>query len=150
MAQTKTKKAPTPKGAKKRPAIAARAEKPLERTAKLSQDVLESLESGSRAALEAVRKFVDSVEQMLPMHEDGGSRRQQIVDSAMEMADSLVHTQYEFIRKVTDSAGKSLGASNGAKKAAAKPTAKSAAKPTAKPAAKPATRRPSKATSKKK
>jgi hypothetical protein len=141
MAQTKTKKAPTPKGAKKRPAIATRVEKPLERTAKLSQDVLESLESGSRAALEAVRKFVDSVEQLLPTNEDGGSRRQQIVDSAMEMADSLVHTQYDFIRKVTDSAGKSLGASNGGKKAAAKPTAKAAAKPTTRRAPKPASKK---------
>jgi hypothetical protein len=30
------------------------------------------------------------------------------VDSALEMADRLVHAQYDFIHKVIDSAGKSL------------------------------------------
>jgi hypothetical protein len=42
-----------------------------------------------------------------------GARR--VVDSAMEMADRLVHTQYDFIRKVIDSAGKSLNRSDGSK-----------------------------------
>ena len=33
----------------------------------------------------------------------------------MEMADRLIHTQYDFIRKVIDSAGKSLQSTNGKK-----------------------------------
>ena len=45
----------------------------------------------------------------------GAYRRQEVIDSAMEMADRLVHTQYEFIRNVIDSAAKSLSRSDGSK-----------------------------------
>jgi len=38
----------------------------VDRTSELSDDVLKSLESGSRAAIEAVRKFVDVVDEALP------------------------------------------------------------------------------------
>ncbi len=77
--------------------------------------MLESVEKGQRAAIDAVRKFVDTVDQALPAHSQGPSKRQEIVDSAMEMADRLVHTQYGFIRKVIDSAGKSLRSTDGEK-----------------------------------
>lgn len=87
----------------------------VDRTTELSEDVLKSVESGQRAAIEAVRNFVDTVDQALPAHGEGPSRRQEVVDSAMEMADRLVHTQYDFIRKVVDSAGKSLSGSKPAK-----------------------------------
>ena len=43
-----------------------------------------------------------------------------ITESGLEMADRLVHTQYDFLRKVIDSAGKSLSGRNGAKPSAAK------------------------------
>jgi hypothetical protein len=69
--------------------------------------VLKSLESGRRAAIEAVRKFVDTVDQTLPPHGETPSRRQEVIDSAMEMADRLVHVQYDFLRKVVANAGKS-------------------------------------------
>jgi hypothetical protein len=69
--------------------------------------VLDSVEAGQRAAIEAVRRFVDTVDQALPAHGEGPSRRQEIVGSALEMADRLVHTQYDFTRKVIESAGKS-------------------------------------------
>lgn len=117
MAQTATKRSP----AKKAPAtrkLAATATRPasaIDRTTKLSDEVLESVEKGQRAAIDAVRKFVDTVDEALPAHGEGPSKRQEIVDSAMEMADRLVHTQYDFIRKVMDSAGKSLSRSDGAK-----------------------------------
>jgi hypothetical protein len=78
----------------------------------LSEEVLQSVEDGQRAAIEAVQKFVDSVDRVLPAlpHDEGPSRRQEIIDSALEMSDRLVHTQYDFMRKVVDSAGKSLSA----------------------------------------
>ena len=41
------------------------------------------------------------------------TRRQEIVDSALEMADRVVHAQYDFIHKVIGSAGKSLTKSDG-------------------------------------
>jgi hypothetical protein len=80
----------------------------------MSEEVLESVEKGQRAAIEAVRKFIDTVDQALPAHE-GPSKRQEVVDSAMEMAERLVHTQYDFIRKVIDSAVKPLGKSHDGK-----------------------------------
>jgi hypothetical protein len=85
---------------------------PLDRTTKLSEDVLRSVEAGQRAAIDAVRTFVDTVDRALPSRGEGPSKRQEILDSALEMADRLVHTQYDFIRKVIDSASKTLGGSD--------------------------------------
>jgi hypothetical protein len=79
------------------------------RTADLSDEVLKSLESGQRAAIDAVRKFVDTVDEKLPALGERPSRRQDVIDAAMEMADRLVHTQYDFVRNVVQSAGKALG-----------------------------------------
>ena len=96
--------------ARERTAAAPRRATAVDKTTELSDEVLGSLEKGQRAAIEAVRKFVDTVDQALPAlaHGEGPSRRQEIVDSALEMADRLVHAQYDFIHKVIDSAGKSL------------------------------------------
>lgn len=80
----------------------------VDRTTALSDEVLKSLESGQRAAIDAVRKFVDTVDEKLPALGARPSRRQEIVDAAMEMADRLVHTQYDFLRNVVQSAGKAL------------------------------------------
>jgi hypothetical protein len=44
------------------------------------------------------------------------SKRQTVVDAAMKMADRLVHTQYDFLRRVVDDAGRSLTKSDGDKK----------------------------------
>ena len=88
------------------------ADKPTE----LSEQVLESVKTGQQAALEAVRKFVDTVDQTLPSLGEAPSRRQQVIDSGLEMAESLVQAQYDFLRNVVSSAGKSLGASPPAEK----------------------------------
>ena len=79
----------------------------VDRTAELSDQVLKSLESGQRAAIEAVHKFIDTVDNALPALEHP-SRRQEVIDAAMDMADRLVHTQYDFIRDVVQNAGKAL------------------------------------------
>jgi hypothetical protein len=82
----------------------------------LSEQMLESVEKGQRAAIEAVRKFVDTVDEKLPaLGDEHPSMRQELVDAALDMADRLVHTQYDFLREVVQSAGKSLGASDRAK-----------------------------------
>jgi hypothetical protein len=135
MAETKTKRSPAAKttatrrrspaaktttrrrgpAAKKaattrRSATASSPKTAVKRTTQLSDEIARSVEDGQRAAIEAVRKFVDTVDGALPAlpHGEGPSRRQEIVDSALEMADRLVRTQYDFLRKVVDSAGKSL------------------------------------------
>jgi len=78
------------------------------RAEKLSEDVFGEVEAGQRAAIQAVKKFVDTVDRTLPHETEGPSNRQTVVDAAMEMADKLVHVQYDFLRKVVRSAGKSL------------------------------------------
>jgi len=87
----------------------------VDRTTELSDEVLKSLESGQRAAIDAVRKFVDTVDKNLPALGERPSKRQEIVDAAMEMADRLVHTQYDFLRNVVQSAGKALSGSDDGK-----------------------------------
>ena len=78
----------------------------LPRAAELSDEVLESVKSGQQAAIEAVRKFVDKVDEALP--EAVHPLRKTIVDSALELADQLVTTQYEFLRSIVRSADRAL------------------------------------------
>ena len=107
-AKTKPRAKTKPGARQKRPAGGRGA---LDRTTQLSKDVLVAVEEGQRAAIAAVESFVDSVDKVLPAmpHDEGPSRRQVILDSALEMADRLVRAQYEFIRKVVEDAGGSLG-----------------------------------------
>lgn len=86
-----------------------------DRPTELSEEVLEEVKAGQQAAIEAVRKFVASVDKTLEEEGEGPSQRDDIVDSALAMADRLVETQYDFLRKVVRSAGESLGASSGDK-----------------------------------
>ena len=109
-AAEKRKAAPkkvTPKKAK-----AAKAERsPVERTTELSERVLEQVKHSQEDAIEAVRRFMESVDKALPARGDKPSRRQDVVDSALEMSEKLVQTQYDFLRNVVHSAGDTLGAS---------------------------------------
>jgi len=99
---------PRAAGAARKPRATSDAGKTVERTTELSEDVLKSLEDGARSAIEAVRKFAETVDRALPPRGTGPSRREEVTDSALEMAQRLVHTQSDFLRKVVDSAGKSL------------------------------------------
>lgn len=87
---------------------AARRKTAVDRTADLSDDVLKSVESGQRAAIEAVRKFVDTVDEAIPAIGNRSSGRETVIDAALEMADKLVGTQYDFLRSVVRSAETSL------------------------------------------
>ena len=87
----------------------------VDRTADLSQEVFTSMEAGQRAALAAVRSFVDTVDEALPAMGDRPSRREAVIDAALDMADKLVTTQYDFLRSVVRSADRSLHLPDGAK-----------------------------------
>ena len=115
MPETKSqRRAPAGKApaARKRPAVESKKREQasaVDRTTELSEEVLKSVESGQRAAIDAVRKFVDTVDEKLPsLGDEHPSRRQEIIDAALELADRLIRTQYEFLRKVVDSTGKAL------------------------------------------
>ncbi len=117
MAETTTKRSPVVKtpATHRRGGTEARRVRVVDRTTDLSDELLKSVEAGERAVIEAVRKFVDTVERTRPHSDKGPSRRHEVFDSAMEMVDRLVHTQYDFLRKVIDSAAKSLSSRDDAK-----------------------------------
>ena len=79
-------------------------ETPQPRWAELSDDVLESVESGRKQALEAVRKFVDQISPVLPEQ----SRRKTVVDAALDLAEELSASRIEFFRNVVQSAGQAV------------------------------------------
>lgn len=65
-----------------------------ERAVAMSDEVVKSVEAGQRNTIEAVRTFVGAVEESLPGHgDDHPSRRETIVNAALDMADDLVKTQ---------------------------------------------------------
>lgn len=72
--------------------------------AELSDDVLESVETGRKGAIEAVRKFADEVTPVLADQ----SRRRTVIDAALDMAEELLTARIEFPRSVVRSAGQTL------------------------------------------
>ncbi len=111
---TKPAKKATPRKPAAKRAAPAPEKNATDRTAELSEEVLKSVEAGQRAAIDAVRKFVDTVDEAIPAIGDRPSRRETVIDAALEMADKLVTTQYDFLRSVVHSADRTL--SGGAKK----------------------------------
>jgi N-acetylglucosamine kinase-like BadF-type ATPase len=113
---TKAKAAATPTRKPAAKSRTAQAKTAVDTGADLSDEVLKAVESGQRAAIEAVRKFVETVDEALPAIGDRPSRRETVIDGALEMADKLVSTQYDFLRSVVQSADRSLGKPGAAKK----------------------------------
>jgi hypothetical protein len=99
-----------------------------EKSVQLSEEVLEGAKDGQEAAIGAVRGFVDSVDRALA-GSASPSQVQEVVDSALEMADRLVETNYEFLKGVVKSAGEAAGAAPGGsgKPAAGRATGRKAA-----------------------
>jgi hypothetical protein len=95
---------------------AAKLKSAAAKTADLSADVFTSVEAGQRTALAAVRTFVDTVDEALPALGAHSSRRESVIDAALDMADKLVTSQYNFLRHVVRSADRSLGLSDTKKK----------------------------------
>jgi hypothetical protein len=78
------------------------AETVVERAADLSDEVMKSVEAGQRAAIDAVRKFFDGVDEAI--RGEGASRRQNVIDAALDMAEQIVSMQSGFVRSVARSA----------------------------------------------
>ena len=73
----------------------------------LSDEVLDSIQAGQRTVMDAVRKFVDTLDEVTPNIVDESARKK-VLDAALDMVDQLVTTQLEFLRKVIGSAGEAL------------------------------------------
>jgi hypothetical protein len=92
----------------------------VDRTARLSDELLKSFESSERAAIEAVGQFVITIEEALPTEVRGTTDvAKTITKSGLEMADQLVHTGNGLLRHVVDSAATWLSRHDGAKPVAA-------------------------------
>ena len=92
----------------------------VDRTAKLSDELLKSLESSERAAIEAVGQFLITLEEAVPTEVTGTADvAKKITKSGLEMVDHLVHTEYGLLRHVVDSAATWLSRHDGARPVAA-------------------------------
>ena len=78
-----------------------------ERVADLSEEVLESVGDSQKTAIEAVRKFVDTLDETTPNLVDAELRKK-ILDAALDLAEQLANTTNEFLRSTVESAGKAL------------------------------------------
>ncbi len=83
-----------------------------DKSVELSEEVLDEIKDGQETAIGAVRNFVGSVDKTLA-GSASPSQVEEIVDSALKMADKLVETQYDFLKKVVHSAGESVGTGGG-------------------------------------
>lgn len=72
----------------------------VDRTADLTDGVLKAVESGQRAAIEAVRKFVETMDKTIPEVVASPEQRQTVIDAALDMADKLVTAQYNFLSSI--------------------------------------------------
>ena len=81
------------------------AETVVERAAGLTDEVMKSVEAGQRAAIDAVRKFFDSVDEAI---RGEGASRENVIDTALDMAERIVAMQSEFVRNVARSAERTL------------------------------------------
>lgn len=88
----------------------------VDRTAKLSDELLKSFETSERAAIKLVGEFVITMEEALPTEVTGTTEvATKLTNSGLEMADQLVHTGYDLLRDVVDSAATWLSRHDGAK-----------------------------------
>ena len=102
-----------------------------ERAEALSEDVLESLRDRQQTVIEAMRKFVDRLDEALP--DLGEERRKKVLDALVDFAEKLGTTTNDFVAKMVRSASGTL--KEGTAKPAAEDEAKADAEGTAKPAA---------------
>lgn len=84
------------------------AEGAIERGEELSEQVFQQLRDAQEGAIDAVRGFMESVDEALPPHDAAPSRRQEVIDSALEMSSKLVRVQYDFLTNVVHGAGEAL------------------------------------------
>jgi hypothetical protein len=92
--------------------------------------IIDSVAEAERTALEAVRRFLDTVNSAFPDVGPDGGARQRIIDSAFRMTDELVGTSNQFAHRLVkvgaDAAKKAPAKVAGARRAARRTAAKKA------------------------
>jgi hypothetical protein len=78
-----------------------------ERAVSLSDEVLESVGARQQSAIEAVRKFVGTVDEAMPNLVDPELRKK-ILDAALDLAEQLATSTNEFLRSIVRSASETV------------------------------------------
>lgn len=65
---------------------------------------LELAMTGQRTATGTVRKFVDTVDKVVPLDGVGLAKRREVIGAALEMTQRLIHTPYDLGRSLVQSA----------------------------------------------
>ena len=78
-----------------------------ERAVSLSDEVLESVGARQQSAIEAVRKFVNTVDEAMPNLVDPELRKK-ILDAALDLAEQLARSTNEFLRSIVRSASETV------------------------------------------
>ena len=79
----------------------------VERVETLSEEMLNSIQAGQQTATDAVRKFVTTLDEVMPNLVDESARKK-VIDAALDMIDQLVTAQLELVRKAIGSVGEAL------------------------------------------
>jgi ferritin-like metal-binding protein YciE len=79
----------------------------VERVETLSEEMLNSIQAGQQIATDAVRKFVATLDEVMPNLVDESARKK-VIDAALDMVDQLVTAQLELLRKAIGSVGEAL------------------------------------------
>jgi hypothetical protein len=79
----------------------------VERVETLSEEMLNSIQAGQQTATDAVRKFVATLDEVMPNLVDESARKK-VIDAALDMVDQLVTAQLELVRKAIGSVGEAL------------------------------------------
>ncbi|HTY33411.1 hypothetical protein [Mycobacterium sp.] len=87
----------------------------VERVGAVSDEVLESVDASRRAAIAAVRKFVDALGEETPALVDA-SRRKALIDGGLDLADELFTALIELLRSITRTASGALSSKPGGTK----------------------------------
>ena len=92
-------------------------------------EIIGTVDDDERAAFDALRRFVESVDAALPGGGTKGapSRRVELVEAAMDMIEQLLGVSNDAARRLTDSVRKALPQFEAAARAAKKAPAKKAA-----------------------
>ncbi len=86
--------------------------------------IIDSLGGAENSAFEAVRKFLDTVNDAFPHLGEGGGTRQKIIDSAFNMTEELVGTSNQLAQRLVKVGGATAKRAPARKAAARKTTAR--------------------------
>jgi DNA-binding protein HU-beta len=88
-----------------------------------AERVMEALQGAERAAIEAVRKFLDAVDGALPHTLTDARSRKRIIDSAFKMTEEFVGTSNDVVQRLVKAGADAAGHAPAVRRTAAKKAA---------------------------